>query len=156
MTLLCLCRYSFSFPLYFGHHLPCRHIVCLHLEKGFRVFLKSQISFTRTRGGFIKENKKVRKQERTLSTQKAIKKEKKENTPSTKKATKKKIKNLILFLIGSWSRACFLFFFLLSCFLLLIPGCLLYAHYIFSRAFLPVTWVSKYRKLIPQYHLNNS
>ena len=42
---------------------------------------------------FIKENKKVRKQENTLSTKKAIKKKrkhKKENTFSTKRATKKK------------------------------------------------------------------
>ena len=43
---------------------------------------------------FIKENKKVRKQENTLSTKKAIKKkikkEKKENMLSTKKALKKK------------------------------------------------------------------
>ena len=40
---------------------------------------------------FIKENKKVRKQENTLSTRKATKEKKKEkNTLSTKKATKKK------------------------------------------------------------------
>ena len=43
---------------------------------------------------FIKENKKVRKQEKTLSTKKAIKKKrkKKENTLLTKKAIKKKRK----------------------------------------------------------------
>ena len=41
---------------------------------------------------FIKENKKVRKQENTLSTKKAIKKKRKtkENTLSAKKAIKKK------------------------------------------------------------------
>ena len=41
---------------------------------------------------FIKENKKVRKQENTLSTKKEVKKKKKrkKNTLSTKNATKKK------------------------------------------------------------------
>ena len=41
---------------------------------------------------FIKENKKVRKQENTISTKKATKKEKKERKKekTTKKATKKK------------------------------------------------------------------
>ena len=74
---------------------------------------------------FIKENKKVRKQENTLSTKKVIKKKrkktrsqprkrsrendngpekKKEDTLSTKKATKRKRKTFFLF-------------FLLSCFL---------------------------------------
>ena len=49
----------------------------------------------------LKENKKVRKQENTLSTKKTIKKnrEKKENTLSTKKATKKKKKNPLSFLL---------------------------------------------------------
>ena len=42
---------------------------------------------------FIEENKKVRKQENTLSTKKAIKKKKKENTLSTKKAIKKRREN---------------------------------------------------------------
>ena len=56
---------------------------------------------------FIKENKKVRKQENTLSTKKTTKKKKRRKT-----VTKKKRKNFIFFLIVSWSRACFLSFFL--------------------------------------------
>ena len=48
----------------------------------------------RLRWEFIKENKKVRKQENKNSTKKAIKKKK-----STKKATKKKRKNFLIFLI---------------------------------------------------------
>ena len=39
---------------------------------------------------FIKENKKVRKQENTLSTKRKQKEKRKENTLSTKKAIKKK------------------------------------------------------------------
>ena len=63
----------------------CRYIECLPY-----VFAKSFYFDTE----FIKENKKVRKQEITLWTKKAIKKKrkKKENTLSTKKATKKKRK----------------------------------------------------------------
>ena len=51
------------------------------------------VSYNRDlRWEFIKENKKVRKQENTLSTKKAMKKKrkKKENTLSIKKAMKKK------------------------------------------------------------------
>ena len=57
--------------------------------------------FRPERWEFKKENKRVRREENTLSTKKAIKKKrkKKENTLSTKKATKKKKKNFFLFLL---------------------------------------------------------
>ena len=53
------------------------------------------VSSCMQRWEFIKENKKIRKQEKKLSTKKATKKKEKkeENTLSTKKAIKKKRRN---------------------------------------------------------------
>ena len=72
----------------------------------------SRVRFSPQRWEFIKENKKVRKQENKNSTMKATKKTR-ENKNSTKKATKKKRKNFLFYLI------IFLVEFLFYCFLTL-------------------------------------
>ena len=64
---------------------------------------------------FIKENKKVRKQQLGQESDQDNKKKKKENKNSTKK---KKEKNFLFFLDHFLGRVILFFFFLLSCFLL--------------------------------------
>ena len=68
---------------------------------------------------FIKENKKVRKQENTLSTKKAIKKKRKErkHAPDQESDLKENIK-LSFFLDSRFLGVFFFSFFLISCFLL--------------------------------------
>ena len=68
-----------------------------------------RVRFSPQRWEFIKENKKVRKQENKNLTMKAIKKTR-ENKNSTKKATKKKRKNFLFYLITFLVEFLFSFF----------------------------------------------